>query len=64
MTKISEISKMSKNYKKLQKNIARGTTDPGIASITWIIFQASYKAGKFASNATNSGATEINNQLF
>ena len=36
------------------KNIARGTTDPGIASINWIIFPASYKAGKFSSKENSS----------
>ena len=38
-----------KNYfQKIQKNIARGTTDPGIASLTWIIFPATKLANSVA----------------
>ncbi len=33
----------------LQKNIARGTTDPGIASLTWIISPATNQANSVES---------------
>ena len=37
------------NFGKFYQNIARGTTDPGIASITWLsLYLSSYKAGKFS----------------
>ena len=42
----------NENYKTQKKNIARGTTDPGIVSITWIRYKFGYHlVGKFGTNA-------------